>query len=124
MKILLVDDFPTMRKIVRNLLKEAGFTDIEEAENGLMALEKLRAGQFELVITDWNMPEMTGLELLKKIREDDSLKNIPVLMVTAEATKECVVEAVQAGVSNYIVKPFTAAALKEKIDIIMEGIGG
>ena len=124
MKILLVDDFPTMRKIVRNLLKEAGFTDIEEAENGVMALEKLRAGQFELVITDWNMPEMTGLELLKKIREDDSLKNIPVLMVTAEATKECVVEAVQAGVSNYIVKPFTAAALKEKIDIIMEGIGG
>ncbi|HHD11174.1 MAG TPA: response regulator [Deltaproteobacteria bacterium] len=122
MKILLVDDFPTMRKILRNLLKEAGFTDIEEAENGIMALEKLRAGGFDLVITDWNMPEMTGLELLKRIREDEALKDIPVLMVTAEATKECVIEAVQAGVSNYIVKPFTAAALKEKIDIIMENL--
>ncbi len=122
MKILLVDDFPTMRKILRNLLKEAGFTDIDEAENGIMALERLRGEAFDLVITDWNMPEMTGLELLKKIREDHALKDIPVLMVTAEATKECVMEAVQAGVSNYIVKPFTATALKEKIDIIMENL--
>ncbi len=122
MKILLVDDFPTMRRILRSLLKEAGFTDVEEAENGVMALEKMKTTRFDLVITDWNMPEMTGIELLKKMREDDTLKDIPVLMVTAEATKECVIEAVEAGVSNYIVKPFTASALKEKIEIIMEGL--
>jgi len=118
MKILVVDDFPTMRRIMRNLLKELGCSNVDEAEDGSMALEKLKGDSFEFVITDWNMPKMTGIELLRAIRADDALKGLPVLMVTAEALQDNVVEAVQAGVSNYIVKPFTAAALKEKLDLI------
>ncbi len=118
MKILVVDDFPTMRRIMRNLLKELGCSNVDEAEDGSMAFEKLKGDKFEFVITDWNMPKMTGIELLKAIRADDALKGLPVLMVTAEALQDNVVEAVQAGVSNYIVKPFTAAALKEKLDLI------
>lgn len=121
MKILVVDDFPTMRRIMRNLLKELGCTNVDEAEDGVMALEKLQTGSFDFIITDWNMPKMTGIELLKAIRSDDKMKALPVLMVTAEALQDNVVEAVQAGVSNYIVKPFTAAALKEKLDLIFPG---
>ena len=121
MRILVVDDFPTMRRIMRNLLKELGCSNVDEAEDGSMALEKLKGDNFEFVITDWNMPKMTGIELLRAIRADDGLKGLPVLMVTAEALQDNVVEAVQAGVSNYIVKPFTAAALKEKLDLIFPG---
>ncbi|VAV85232.1 Chemotaxis regulator - transmits chemoreceptor signals to flagellar motor components CheY [hydrothermal vent metagenome] len=121
MRILVVDDFPTMRRIMRNLLKELGCSNVDEAEDGSMALEKLKSDKFEFVITDWNMPKMTGIELLKAIRSDASLKALPVLMVTAEALQDNIVEAVQAGVSNYIVKPFTAAALKEKLDLIFPG---
>ena len=118
MKVLIVDDMSTMRRIVRNSLKQLGFENMEEAEDGKGALAKLREGGFGLIVSDWNMPTMSGLELLKAIRQDDSLKAIPVLMVTAEAKKENILEAVQAGVNNYVVKPFTAATLKEKIDKI------
>ncbi|MEK7773842.1 MAG: chemotaxis response regulator CheY [Deltaproteobacteria bacterium] len=120
MKILVVDDFSTMRRIIRNILKEIGYTNVDEADDGSTAIEKLRGGSYAFVITDWNMPNMPGIELLKAIRQDDALKQMPVLMVTAEAAKENVLTAVQAGVSNYIVKPFTAAALKERIDLILE----
>lgn len=120
MKILVVDDFSTMRRIIRNILKEIGYTNVDEADDGSTALEKLKGGNFDFVITDWNMPNMPGIELLKNIRQDPVLKATPVLMVTAEAAKENVVTAVQAGVNNYIVKPFTAAALKERIDLILE----
>ncbi len=120
MKILVVDDFSTMRRIIRNILKEIGYTNVDEADDGSTALEKLKGGGFQFVITDWNMPNMPGIELLKAIRQDDALKHTPVLMITAEAAKENVVTAVQAGVNNYIVKPFTAAALKERIDLILE----
>lgn len=118
MKILIVDDFSTMRRIVRNILKQLGFTSIEEAEDGDVALQKLKDGNFEFVVTDWNMPNMTGLELLKSIRADDQLKDIPVLLVTAEAEKENVVQAAQAGVNDYIVKPFTADVMQSKINRI------
>jgi two-component system, chemotaxis family, chemotaxis protein CheY len=117
-KILIVDDMSTMRRIVKNALKQIGFTNMEEAEDGTTALSKLRAEPFNFVVSDWNMPNMTGLDLLKAIRSDEALKGLPVLMVTAEAKQENIVEAVQAGVSNYIVKPFTAETLKEKIDKI------
>jgi len=117
-KILIVDDMSTMRRIVKNALKQIGFSNIEEAEDGTTALSKLRAEPFNFVVSDWNMPNMTGLDLLKAIRSDGALKSLPVLMVTAEAKQENIVEAVQAGVSNYIVKPFTAETLKEKIDKI------
>ena len=117
-KILIVDDMSTMRRIVKNALKQIGFTNMDEAEDGNAALAKLRADKFNFVVSDWNMPNMTGLDLLKAIRADSALKSIPVLMVTAEAKQENIVEAVQAGVSNYIVKPFTAETLKEKIDKI------
>ncbi|MFI5303789.1 MAG: chemotaxis response regulator CheY [Nitrospiria bacterium] len=117
-KILIVDDMSTMRRIVKNALKQIGFSNIEEAEDGTTALSKLRAEPFNFVVSDWNMPNMTGLDLLKTIRSDEALKGLPVLMVTAEAKQENIVEAVQAGVSNYIVKPFTAETLKEKIDKI------
>ncbi len=117
-KILIIDDMSTMRRIIKNALKQIGFTNMEEAEDGNAALTKLRAETFNFVVSDWNMPNMTGLDLLKAIRADASLKSIPVLMVTAEAKQENIVEAVQAGVSNYIVKPFTAETLKEKIDKI------
>ncbi|MBI5235777.1 MAG: chemotaxis response regulator CheY [Deltaproteobacteria bacterium] len=119
MKILVVDDFGTMRRIIKNILLEIGYHNIEEAEDGEIALQKLKAGGIEFVITDWNMPNMSGLELLTAIRLDEALKGIPVLMVTAEAAKENVVNAVQAGVSNYIVKPFTATVLKERVDAIL-----
>lgn len=104
-----------MRRIVRNLLKELGFTNVEEAEDGVDALSKLRGGNFEFVVSDWNMPNMTGIELLRAIRADASLKHLPVLMVTAEAKKENIIEAAQAGASGYVVKPFTAATLDEKL---------
>jgi len=117
-KILVVDDFSTMRRIVRNILKQLGFANIEEAEDGDVALEKLKDGAFDFVITDWNMPNMTGLDLLKSIRAEAKLKDTPVLIVTAEAEKENVVQAAQAGVNDYIVKPFTADVLQKKIDRI------
>ncbi len=120
MKVLVVDDFSTMRRIVKNILKQIGYSDIEEAEDGNTALVRLRQGGFGLVVSDWNMPNMTGLDLLKAIRADNDLNKMPVLMVTAEAKKENVMDAIQAGVNNYVVKPFTAAALKEKIEKIFE----
>ncbi|MCB5196227.1 MULTISPECIES: chemotaxis response regulator CheY [Deefgea] len=115
MRFLVVDDFSTMRRIVRNLLKELGFTNVDEAEDGQVALHKLKNGQFEFVVTDWNMPNMTGIELLRAIRADAQLKHLPVLMVTAEAKKENIIEAATAGASGYVVKPFTAATLDEKL---------
>lgn len=115
MKILVVDDFSTMRRIVRNLLKELGFSNVQEAEDGVDALRKLRAETFEFVVSDWNMPNMTGIDLLREIRKDDALKHLPVLMVTAEAKKENIIEAAQAGASGYVVKPFTAITLDEKL---------
>lgn len=123
MKFLVVDDFSTMRRIVRNLLKELGYTNVDEAEDGAVALNKLRGGGFEFVVSDWNMPNMTGIELLRAIRADAALKHLPVLMVTAEAKKENIVEAAQAGASGYVVKPFTAATLEEKLNKIFEKMG-
>src|SRR5215468_4474108 len=120
MKFLVVDDFSTMRRIVRNLLKELGFTNVEEAEDGNIALQKLRGGGFDFIVSDWNMPNMTGIELLKEVRKDPSLKHLPLLMVTAEAKKENIIEAAQAGASGYIVKPFTAATLDEKLGKIFQ----
>jgi two-component system chemotaxis response regulator CheY len=120
MKFLVVDDFSTMRRIVRNLLKELGFTNVEEAEDGVDALNKLRGGNFDFVVSDWNMPNMTGIDLLRAIRADDKLKRLPVLMVTAEAKKENIIAAAQAGASGYVVKPFTAATLDEKLKKIFQ----
>ncbi len=120
MKILVVDDMSTMRRIVKNIMKQLGFANVEEAENGQEALVKLRAETFGFVISDWNMPVMTGIDMLRAIRADEKLKPIPVLMVTAEAQKENLVEAIQAGVSNYIVKPFTAEVLQEKMNKIFK----
>ncbi len=115
LKILVVDDFSTMRRIVKNLLKELGFTNVFEAEDGVDALNKLRGEKFDFVVSDWNMPNMTGIELLRAIRADATLKHLPVLMVTAEAKRENIIEAAQAGASGYVVKPFTAATLDEKL---------
>jgi len=115
LKILVVDDFPTMRRIVRNLLKELGFENVEEAEDGAMALDKLRADNFQFVVSDWNMPNMDGLTMLQHIRRDAALKSTPVLMVTAEAKKENIIAAAQSGANGYVVKPFTAATLEEKL---------
>lgn len=123
MKFLIVDDFSTMRRIIRNLLKELEFSNVDEAEDGIAALAKLRNGNFEFVVSDWNMPNMTGIELLKAIRADDTLKHLPVLMVTAEARKENIIAAAQAGASGYVVKPFTAAVLEEKLNKIFEKMG-
>jgi two-component system chemotaxis response regulator CheY len=123
MKVLVVDDFSTMRRIVKNLLRDLGFTNIQEADDGSTALPMLQSGDFDFVVTDWNMPGMQGIDLLKAIRADDSLSHIPVLMVTAEAKKEQIVMAAQAGVNGYIVKPFTAATLKTKLDKIFERLG-
>ena len=123
MRFLVVDDFPTMRRIVRSLLKELGFTNVEEAEDGQDALNKLRAGNFEFVVSDWNMPNLDGLEMLKEIRQDNALKDLPVLMVTAEAKKENIIAAAQAGANGYVVKPFTAATLEEKLNKIFEKMG-
>ena len=122
-KILVVDDFSTMRRIVKNLLKQLGFINIEEAEDGAQAYTKLKNGGYGFVVSDWNMPNLDGLGLVKKVRADDELKDIPILMVTAEAEKEKVVAAIQAGVNNYIVKPFTGEILKEKMDKIFERLG-
>ena len=115
MKFLVVDDFSTMRRIVRNLLKELGFANVTEAEDGVDALRKLRAEPFDFVVSDWNMPNMTGIDLLREIRKDEALKHLPVLMVTAEAKKENIIEAAQAGASGYVVKPFTSVTLDEKL---------
>lgn len=118
MKILVVDDMSTMRRIVKNILKQLGFSNMEEAENGQEALQKLKADTYGFVVSDWNMPVMPGIEMLRAIRADDKLKHIPVLMVTAEAQKENLIEAIQAGVNNYVVKPFTAETMQEKINKI------
>lgn len=121
-RVLIVDDFATMRKVVRNLLKQVGYEDIVEAEDGVMALKALKSQKIDVIVSDWNMPNMTGLELLKAVRADAELAKTPFLMVTAEALQDNVVAAVKAGVNNYIVKPFTAEVLNEKIKKIMEGI--
>lgn len=121
-KVLVVDDMSTMRRIVKNVLRQIGFSDIVEAENGQDGLTKLKGGGFGLVVSDWNMPVMPGIELLRTIRSDPDLKSLPFLMVTAEAQKENIIEAVQAGVSNYVVKPFTAEALQEKLEKIFAKI--
>jgi len=123
-RFLVVDDFSTMRRIVRNLLKELGFTNVEEAEDGAVALQRLKSGGgIDFVVTDWNMPNMDGLTLLQSIRADANLKHLPVLMITAEAKKENIIAAAQAGASGYIVKPFTAATLNEKMTKIFEKMG-
>ncbi|OHC64527.1 MAG: two-component system response regulator [Rhodocyclales bacterium GWA2_65_20] len=122
-KFLVVDDFSTMRRIVRNLLKELGFTNVDEAEDGAVALQKLKGGGFDFVVSDWNMPNMDGLTLLQTVRADPALKHLPVLMITAEAKKENIIAAAQAGASGYIVKPFTAATLNEKMVKIFEKMG-
>ncbi|MEP4556079.1 chemotaxis response regulator CheY [Cobetia amphilecti] len=123
LRILVVDDFPTMRRIVRNLLKELGFTNVEEAEDGQQALEFLNQGSFELVISDWNMPNLDGLEMLRRVRANHATATLPVLMVTAEAKKENIIAAAQAGASGYVVKPFTAAVLEEKLGKVFEKHG-
>lgn len=122
MKILIVDDFSTMRRITKNLLRELGFNNTHEADDGLTALPMLQSGSFDFLITDWNMPGMEGLELLKIVRKDPNLKTTPVLMVTAESKRELIMEAAKSGVNGYIVKPFTAATLQEKIEKIFARI--
>jgi len=119
-KFLVVDDFSTMRRIVRNLLKELGYTQAEEAEDGALALQKLKGGGFDFVVSDWNMPNMDGLQLLQAVRADPALKHLPVLMITAEAKKENIIAAAQSGASGYIVKPFTAGTLNDKLVKIFE----
>ncbi|WP_167659641.1 MULTISPECIES: chemotaxis response regulator CheY [unclassified Pseudomonas] len=123
MKILIVDDFSTMRRIIKNLLRDLGFTNTIEADDGLTAIPILNSGAIDFLVTDWNMPGMTGIELLRHVRADEKLRSLPVLMVTAEAKREQIIEAAQAGVNGYVVKPFTALALKEKIEKIFERIG-
>jgi len=123
-RFLVVDDMSTMRKIIRTILNQLGYANVDEAENGKEALAKLRIGNYQFVLLDWNMPEMDGFETLKNIRADEKLKNIPVIMVTAEAKKENVLMAIQAGASNYIVKPFTPEVLKEKIEKVWSAIKG
>lgn len=123
MKVLVVDDFSTMRRIVKNLLRDLGFTNLQEADDGSTALPMLQNGNFDFVVTDWNMPGMQGIDLLKAIRADANLAHIPVLLITAEAKKEQIIMAAQAGVNGYIVKPFTAGTLKTKIDKIFERLG-
>ena len=120
MEVLIVDDFATMRRILKNILRQIGFTNINEADNGKSALTLLKKQKFNLVLCDWNMPEMSGLELLSEIRSDSDLKDTPFIMVTAEAQKENIIEAVQAGVSNYVVKPFTAETISEKLEKVFE----
>jgi len=122
MKILIVDDFSTMRRIIKNLLRDLGFTNTVEADDGTTALPILQGGTIDFLVTDWNMPGMTGIELLRAVRADEKLKSIPVLMVTAEAKRDQIIAAAQAGVNGYVVKPFTAVALKEKIEKIFERI--
>lgn len=122
MKILIVDDFSTMRRIIKNLLRDLGFNNTLEADDGITALPILEAGGIDFLVTDWNMPGMQGIDLLKAVRADEKLASLPVLMVTAETKREQIIEAAQAGVNGYIVKPFTAATLKEKIEKIFERI--
>lgn len=122
MKILIVDDFSTMRRIIKNLLRDLGFNNTMEADDGSTALPMLKNGDFDFLITDWNMPNMPGIDLLREVRKDERLKSLPVLMVTAEAKRDQIVEAAEAGVNGYIVKPFTAETLKEKIEKIFERI--
>ena len=122
MKILIVDDFSTMRRIIKNLLRDLGFNNTQEADDGNTALPLLQNGNFDFLVTDWNMPGMSGIDLLKAVRADDKLAPLPVLMVTAESKREQIVEAAQAGVNGYIVKPFTAVTLKEKIGKIFERV--
>lgn len=121
-KILVVDDFPTMRRIIRNLLKELEFVNVDEAEDGAVGLEKLRGGNYGFVVSDWNMPNMDGLAMLQAIRADPIMAKLPVLMVTAEAKKENIIAAAQSGANGYVVKPFTAITLEEKITKIFEKI--
>lgn len=123
MRILIVDDFSTMRRIIKNLLNDLGYTNTAEADDGNTALTALAQGSFDFVVTDWNMPGMTGIELLKAIRADDRFKTLPVLMVTAEAKREQIIEAAQNGVNGYIIKPFTAQTLEEKLGKIFERLG-
>ena len=123
LKFLVVDDFSTMRRIVRNLLKELGYTNVEEAEDGAVALQRLKSGGIDFVISDWNMPNMDGLTLLQSVRSDAALRALPFLMITAEAKKENIIAAAQAGASGYIVKPFTAGTLSEKLNKIFEKMG-
>ena len=123
MRILIVDDFSTMRRIIKNLLNDLGYTNPAEADDGSTALTALAQGSFDFVVTDWNMPGMTGIELLKAIRADDRFKTLPVLMVTAEAKREQIIEAAQNGVNGYIIKPFTAQTLEEKLGKIFERLG-
>jgi len=120
MRLLVVDDFSTMRSIIKNILRQIGFTNIEEADDGTSAWEVINKGGIDFIISDWNMPQMTGIELLRKVRSSEEFGDLPFLMVTAEAQQENVIEAVQAKVSNYIVKPFTAETLKQKIDKIFD----
>ena len=122
MKILIVDDFSTMRRIIKNLLRDLGFTNTQEADDGSTALPMLKGSDFDFLVTDWNMPGMTGIDLLKAVRADEKLQSLPVLMVTAEAKREQIIEAAQAGVNGYVVKPFTAQALQEKIEKIFERV--
>lgn len=122
LKFLVVDDFSAMRRIVRNLLKELGFVNVDEAEDGAVALRKLQDGDYDFVVSDWNMPNMDGLAMLQSVRADERLSKIPVLMVTAEAKKENIIAAAQAGASGYIVKPFTAATLDEKVNKIFQNM--
>ncbi len=123
LKFLVVDDFSTMRRIVKNVLQELGYTRIEEADDGKTALPMLQNGDFDFLITDWNMPGMQGIDLLKTVRADARLSTLPVLMLTAESKREQIVEAAQAGVNGYVIKPFTAATLKEKLDKIFASLG-
>jgi two-component system chemotaxis response regulator CheY len=124
MKILVVDDFSTMRRIIKNLLRDLGFPNTQEADDGNTALPMLQTGRFDFLVSDWNMPGMTGIDLLRNVRNDPKLATMPVLLVTAESKRAQIVEAAQAGVNGYIVKPFTAATLKEKIDKIFERADG
>ena len=123
-KILIVDDFSTMRRIIKNLLRDLGFSNTQEADDGMSALPMLKNGDFDFLVTDWNMPGMSGIDLLKAVRSDENLASLPVLMVTAEAKRDQIIEAAQSGVNGYVVKPFTAQALKEKIDKIFERAEG
>lgn len=123
LRFLVIDDFSTMRRIIRNLLKELGYSNVDEAEDGAIGLQKLRSEEFDFVVTDWNMPNLDGLQLLRAVRADSALKHLPVLMITAEAKKENIISAAQAGASGYIVKPFTAGTLGEKLGKIFEKLG-
>jgi two-component system chemotaxis response regulator CheY len=121
MRVLVVDDFATMRRIVKNILRQIGFTNIAEADHGKAALNEIKGGGVDLVLCDWNMPEMSGIELLTTMKSDDELKDIPFVMITAEATKESILEAVNAGVDSYIIKPFTAETIGEKLKKLLGG---